>query len=339
MRPSRLARPFHKPGIYARNQLRALVPGEFWRARRRALFNEFDRMDPVVQADIEARVNYYNRLNAPISLPDEAEAIGGFTGTGKSSAYCGDFRHLIRHFPNQLQVLYRFGDITTTPGAPTFVKSRPIGPWPANANAVLLRLNAIRHFRFYRDPLSFREKKPMAVWRGKSNRDHRIAFARQFMHHPRCDIGCTLHKEKQPQPWHKPFLSVEEQLRHQFVVSVEGIDVATNLKWIMASNSLCLMRRPRFETWFMEGTLVPGYHYVELRDDHADLPEKIDYYHRHPEKAEAIIKNAQRYVTRFQDQRREDLVGLLVMERFFQLSGQRGLSRGYLKQKPALFTG
>jgi hypothetical protein len=83
------------------------------------------------------------------------------------------------------------------------------------------------------------------------------------------------------QPYHKHFMSIEEQLQHQFVVSVEGIDVATNLKWIMASNSLCLMRRHRFETWFMEGALVPGYHYVELADDHSDLPEKIRYYQDH----------------------------------------------------------
>lgn len=324
MRPSRLVRPFHKPGIYARNQLRALVPGEFWQARRRALFNEFDRMDSLSQTDIEARVNYYNRLNGPISLPEEAEAIGRFTGRSKSSAYCGDFQHLIRHFSRHLHVHYRFGDLTTTPGVPTFVKSRPIDPRAANANAVLLRLNAIRHFRFYHDPLPFRAKKPLAVWRGKSNRDHRIAFARQFMNHPLCDVGCTRHKEKQAEPWHKPFMSVDEQLRHQFIVSVEGIDVATNLKWIMASNSLCLMRRPRFETWFMEGTLVPGYHYVELKDDHSDLEEKIDYYRRYPDQAEAIIDNAQRHAARFRDQRREDLVGLLVMERYFQLSGQKG---------------
>ena len=188
---------------------------------------------------------------------------------------------------------------------------------------MLLRLNAIRHYRFYRDTTPFRDKRPLAVWRGKSNRDHRVAFARQFMDHPLCDIGCTRHREPQLRPWHKPFLSVEEQLRYQFIVSVEGVDVATNLKWIMAFNSLSLMRRPRFETWFMEGTLVPGYHYVELKDDHSDLPEKMDYYRRHPEEAEAIIDNAHRYVDRFRDPRREDLVGLLVMERYFQLSGQK----------------
>lgn len=36
-------------------------------------------------------------------------------------------------------------------------------------------------------------------------------------------------------------MSVEDQKRYRYIVSLEGYDVATNLKWIMNSNSLCLM--------------------------------------------------------------------------------------------------
>ena len=117
-------------------------------------------------------------------------------------------------------------------------------------------------------------------------------------------------------------LKLNSVRHYQFVVSVEGIDVATNLKWIMASNSLCLMRRPRFETWFMEGSLVPGYHYVELADDHSDLPEKVRYYQNHPEQAEAIIANANRYVEKFFDQQMEQTIALLVIQKYLHLSGQ-----------------
>ena len=56
-------------------------------------------------------------------------------------------------------------------------------------------------------------------------------------------------------------------------MSLEGIDVATNLKWIMSSNSLCFSPKLRYETWFMEGKLVPGVHFVEVRDDFDDLAE------------------------------------------------------------------
>ncbi|MGM0569918.1 glycosyl transferase family 90 [Marinobacter sp.] len=319
---SQLSKPLHKAGFYTRNQLRTLVPREIWQARRRALLGWYSRMEPQMRAEIDARVSYYNRLAHPVSPSGQWEAISDFSSRGKSRAYCADFEHLIRHFPGHLLVNYRFGDITEFQPEPTLLKSRPITSTSLNENSLLLKLNSVRHYRFYRDTQPFRAKKPLAVWRGKSNRDHRIEFARQFMDTPRCNIGCTQHKEPDPQPWHKPFMSVQQQLNYRYIVSLEGIDVATNLKWIMASNSLCLMRRPRYETWFMEGTLVPGYHYVELRDDHSDLPEKIEYYCRHPEEAEAIIANAQRHVARFTDRRKEDLIGLLVIERLFQLSGQ-----------------
>lgn len=121
-------------------------------------------------------------------------------------------------------------------------------------------------------------------------------------------------------------MSIREQLEYRFVISVEGNDVATNVKWIMASNSLCLMTRPEYETWFMEGRLVPGHHYVQLRDDYADIEEKIAYYTEHPDEAESIIRNAKAYVRQFMDREREFLISLLVMDKYFRMSGQPSLS-------------
>lgn len=282
----------------------------------------YEAETPERKLEIDGRVAYYNRMSAPFTLPPTAECAGDFTFAGKSSAYCFDFRNLIQCFPRNRKVDYQFGDVTEIPNEPRFVKSRPVRPDRTNRNSVLLKLNSVRHYQFVGDPTPFRQKKPSAVWRGKSNRQHRIDFATRFIGHPLCDIGCTQHKEPEAQPYHKNFMSIEEQLQYQFVVSVEGIDVATNLKWIMASNSLCLMRRPRFETWFMEGTLVPGYHYVELADDHSDLPEKVRYYQDHPDEAEAIIANASRYVEQFFDQQMEQTIALLVIQKYLQLSGQ-----------------
>ena len=45
----------------------------------------------------------------------------------------------------------------------------------------------------------------------------------------------------------------------------------------------------------MEGTLIPNYHYVLLKDDYSDIQEKMDYYNNHPEEALRIIKNANEY--------------------------------------------
>ena len=106
-------------------------------------------------------------------------------------------------------------------------------------------------------------------------------------------------------------------------MALEGNDVASNLKWVMSSNSLAVMTRPTCETWFMEGTLVAGYHYVEVKEDFSDLPEKLQYYIKHPEQAEDIIRHAHEYVRQFQDKERENLISLMVLDKYFRLSGQQ----------------
>lgn len=317
-----LSRSLHKVGYYSGNALRSLIPRAHWQRQCDELMTRFEAESPQRKTAIEERVAYYNRLSTPFSPSSTAVPVGDFSFAGKSTAYCFDFRNLIQYLPRDRKVDFKFGDITEVPDNPCFVKSRPIRHGASNRNSVLLKLNTVRHYQFAEDPVLFRHKKPLAVWRGKSNRQHRIDFANRFIDHPLCDIGCTLHKEPAARPYHKKFMSIEEQLQHQFIVSVEGIDVATNLKWIMASNSLCLMRRPRFETWFMEGLLVPGYHYVELKDDHSDLAEKVLYYRDHPDEAEAIIANANRYVEMFFDQQMEQTIALLVIQKYLQLSGQ-----------------
>lgn len=59
--------------------------------------------------------------------------------------------------------------------------------------------------------------------------------------------------------------TIREHLDYKFIMAIEGNDVASNLKWVMSSNSLAVMPRPTCETWFMEGTLIPDYHYIEVR--------------------------------------------------------------------------
>jgi hypothetical protein len=117
-------------------------------------------------------------------------------------------------------------------------------------------------------------------------------------------------------------MTVREQLNYKFIISIEGKDVATNLKWIMSSNSVCMMPKPRYETWFMEGKLKAGVHYIEIADDYSDLTQKMEYYLEHEEKVLEIIANANSWVEQFKHPRRERLISLLVAQKYFTLSGQ-----------------
>lgn len=73
---------------------------------------------------------------------------------------------------------------------------------------------------------------------------------------------------------------------YKFIMALEGNDVASNLKWVMSSNSIAVMPRPTCETWFMEGKLIPNYHYIEIKPDFTDLEERLKYYIEHPEEAQ-----------------------------------------------------
>ncbi|MCO7245802.1 glycosyltransferase family 90 protein [Halomonas sp. Mc5H-6] len=308
----------HKLRFYAQHTFHRLIPGAFLQRQRKTLLRELKRFPDNEQQKILYRVNYCNQLDSRIELPEQAISLSSFKRE-KSGTYYLDLLSVLRYFPPELRFCHRFGDVTTVPDVPTLVKSRPINDH--NQNSVLLKLNRVRHYYTVKDPHRYDEKLDLVVWRGSCHQEHRRQFIRDFYDHPLCNVG-DIHKNALGQPWHKHFMSVPEQLKYKFVLSIEGKDVATNLKWIMASNSLCFMRRPRFETWFMEGALQPGYHYVLLKDDYSDLEDKINYYRENPCEAKAIISNANRYVDQFMNAEKERLIGLLIMQKYFERTHQ-----------------
>jgi len=269
------------------------------------------------ESGLSERVAYYNHM-PPGDVPPEARPISRIS-RGKSY-YFYDLKIPAKHFGRSRRVNYVFGDVTSVPPGPALVKSRPISD--GNDNSVLCKLDRLRHFdvNVLADTMQFRDKKPAAVWRGSLNNEKRKTLAMRYGAHPSCDIGYV---SKDPgDAGSKPFLTIKEQMAYRYIVSIEGIDVATNLKWIMSSRSLCFMPRPKYETWYMEGSLQPGVHYVGLRDDFEDLGDKIAYYNDNVEEAEEIVANANAHFRRFLDSKNEELCQLAVLYKYFRLTGQ-----------------
>ena len=300
---------------FAHHLAQLVVPRTVHRRRAESLLAGMgDREREIV----EGRAAYYNRLRVPFSVGDDVVPLRLWHAHDLHNYYL-DLLEVLRHFPGHLRARYRFGDDSSEPPVPTLVKARPIAG--DHANAVVLMLDRVRHFRFIRDRRGFRDKRGLMVWRGHAAAPHRARFLEQFHSHPLCDVGEVGPREASLR-WRKPFLSIDEHLGFKFILSIEGHDVATNLKWILSSNSLCVMTRPKIESWFMEGTLVPGEHYVEVAADYSDLGDKIRFYLENPAAAERILDRAHAFVRQFQDPRRELLVSLLVVRRYFELSGQ-----------------
>ena len=117
-------------------------------------------------------------------------------------------------------------------------------------------------------------------------------------------------------------MPISEQLDYKFIFCIEGVDTATSIKWVMSSNSVCVMPKPKYETWFMEGSLQPDVHYIEISDDFSNAEQKIKYFIEHPNKVLKIIENAQAHVEQFKHPKREKLISLMVLDKYFSLSGQ-----------------
>ncbi|MCG9229541.1 lipopolysaccharide A protein [Vibrio diabolicus] len=303
---------------YFSNALSILIPRFVYRAQAKHLLSNLTEAE---QQRCLERVNYYNKCETPFSVDSREQSystIDTFKKT-KGWTYFFDLRQVVRYFPSSFAFNYINGDVTHIPNVPSFIKSRPI--FGNNQNSVVLKLNQVRHFKFIDDPVRYQDKKDMVAWRGVGFQPHRKKVIHAFYNHPQCNIGQT--RPVEGKPWEKGFMSIEEQLQYKFLLCIEGNDVATNLKWAMSSNSLVIMSKPKYETWFMEGKLEAGVHYVEVKDDYSDLPEKMDYYLANEQEALAIIENAHQWVEQFKDKRKERLISLMVADKYFALSQQQ----------------
>ena len=61
------------------------------------------------------------------------------------------------------------------------------------------------------------------------------------------------------------------------------------------------------------------HHYIEIKDDYSDLEEKLNYYSEHTKEALDIINNAHTFISEFRDPNKEDLIALLVLQKYFDL--------------------
>jgi hypothetical protein len=270
------------------------------------------------QQDLAFRIDYYIKLENKFKVPEQAVSVKNFKRT-KGTEYYLDLKDFLHYFKPNTSFAYQFGDKTTLTNYPTLTKARPI--YGANENAVLFKLNKRRHFNWVNDQRAFADKEDKLVWRGGAYNALRREFVERFYNNPNCNVGQT-NKKIENVPWQKEYLAVAEQLKYKFIFCPEGNDVATNLKWVLSSNSLCFMPKPKFETWFMEGLLKPGIHYVEIKNDLSDIEEKINYYSKNIEEAQNIIDNANKHVQMFQNEALEDIISIKVLERYAVLSGQ-----------------
>ena len=320
-----------KSFYYLRHVLAALVPRIFYRLR---LQSELKRIKYYDEEYIFSRLNYYNKREDRFTVSENSTTNKNFRRlqlgnikeniikknkeVKKHTTYFFDLYKLFSFFDNKKKLDFIFGDITKAQKIPTIVKSRPI---INSDDSIILNLNKVRHFHFINDHKKFIDKKNKAVWRGYGeNSKARQYFLKNYHHISMFNIGQT--GPVLDAPWVKNFMPISKQLDYKFIFCIEGVDTATSIKWVMSSNSVCVMPKPKYETWFMEGALQPDVHYIEISDDFSNAEQKIKYFIEHPNKVLKIIENAQAHVEQFKHAKREKLISLMVLDKYFSLSGQ-----------------
>ncbi|MGG8494842.1 glycosyl transferase family 90 [Tenacibaculum sp. TC6] len=300
---------------YATNILEYIVPKFF----SRFFLKKWLKKKPTDQILFDKRLNHYISPRVDTEKKIDWILLKKFKFPKKATLYFFDLYRITKYFDSNKRIKYKFGDVTEVFEEPTIVKSRPINH---NGNSIIMKLDSLRHFNFIEDSLSFEDKDDRIVWRGEIHKENRRLLVEKFHNHDSCNIGEVSKTGYFPKHWQKLFLTPKEQLNYKFIISIEGMDVATNLKWIMNSNSLCFMPKPKYETWFMEGLLIPNHHYVLLKDDYSDLIEKRNFYLKNISEAKFIIKNANDWVNQFKDLKNEKLLSIHVLNQYFKQTSQ-----------------
>ena len=200
---------------------------------------------------LEERVDYYCKLNTPTPISGNT-CIADLKKPKTPKVYYFETYEYARFFNAQQPIDFVFGDVIHIPNTPSIVKSRPISE--DNQNSVLLKLDKTRHFIRVLDDKPFLDKKDLMIGRGGIYQQHRFDFYDKWFGHPLCDLGSVEKNGLSKPEWLTEKMNLKAHLDYKFILSLQGNDVASNLKWIMSSNSIAVMPKPTIETWFMEST-------------------------------------------------------------------------------------
>lgn len=315
----------NKLTYWLRSLMMMVEPRSLMMRRKKRLLADFERMNDAERKEIMARVDYYCSLPEGCCLPADAPTLADhrfFTKPKltRHSVYFFDSYEYTRYFPQSLHWQIEEGDVSTEMTVPTVTKTRPV--MKEASNNVLINMDKVRHFLFIDDPVRWEDKQGKVLFRGVIySKENRRRFVEMYGDNPLCDLKDTDRNSTLPERFKTDkLMTLREHLDYRYIMSLEGNDVASNLKWVMSSNSIAVMPRPTCESWYMEGQLIPDYHYIEIAPDFSDLMEKIEYYEAHPEKAKEIIMHAHEWVDGFRSKDREHLVAILTMQKYLALT-------------------
>ena len=209
-----------------------------------------------------------------------------------------------------------------------------------NNNNIIINFKRFRHMNLVDYLVKFPDipfylKKNIVIWRGSTtgnikNIANRFLIVEKFYNYNinKINIGFSsnkiinnkeqvgITKKNIKKKFVKEALTINQLLQNKFLVSVEGNELSSGLKWMLYSNSVVLMAKPRNFSWIMEDKLIPNKHYILLKDDFSDLEEKYKWCKQNLEKCNKISINATEYMKQFLDINKEKELENMVIKRY-----------------------
>ncbi|WP_109829619.1 glycosyl transferase family 90 [Reichenbachiella versicolor] len=216
----------------------------------------------------------------------------------------------------QYQYPLFYGEHGDTDGIPCIRKSRKATD----------KLSVIYNFRSLRlttpcnyanqEDIPWEKKRNNVVWRGATTgKKQRVEFVKK--HFNKYDVGFATTKQKpELKSYKKNKISIAEQLKYKYIISLEGNDVASNLRWVLSSNSVPIMPKPYWHSWIMEEKLTPNIHYLELNDDLSNLEEILDWAANNDKLCKDIALNGKKYMSQFLDSEYDIQVQALLLKEY-----------------------
>lgn len=222
------------------------------------------------------------------------------------STYDADLNRLYQIKPNTLWV--QCGDQPYTGKNKVLVKTRDT--FNNESRGILAKLNTWRHWN---TPLNqdwdWSYKKSDTLWRGADTghdpkNNDRLYFVKKF--YKTLNVGFSYwqqNKKFSPELYLDEYLkspvNINDLLKFKYHPIVDGNDKSSSLNWVLASNCLPIMSKPRFHSWACEKFLEPGVHYVDCKRDFSDFLDKIEWCKSNDDKAKKIAQNGKKFMQIF----------------------------------------
>lgn len=278
--------------------------------------------------DVRLRLNYYIGENTTKTKEPENTATHGYDIPIKLNfeMYKSNFAKIhpgtqypidvIRYlnYAKGKSIYIQCGDGSyTDDNWPVLVKTRDTSN--SKSGGVISNINRLRHFgdlfTFTDPPWDYKFNE--CVWRGvdtgfngsrlefvnKYRNTHNVGFSRFVQDALKSPQLYSEEMKKSP-------LKISEMKRYKYLPVVDGNDKSSSLGWVMASNSVPIMPKPRFHSWMCEPWLESGVHYVEVRSDWSDFDAKLEWCRQNDAECKKIGENGIEFMKQFMDENKEN---------------------------------